>query len=135
MPGKHQLRAQPNHLHAAVGAPVEDSKRSIVEVLNHRGRHDITCMLFECMSVHPLFTVQARRNTNSRASPPRPQRRPGTAWSEFVRLFASPPAPWFPRCALVGRCPPAVVERRVVIVDDIPPGRSWATGIVAPVRS
>ena len=94
MPGKHQLRAHPNHLHAAVGAPVEDSKRSILEVLNHRGRHDITCMLFECMSVHPLFTVQARRNTNARASPPRPQRRPGAAWSEFVRLFASPPAPW-----------------------------------------
>jgi len=31
--------------------------------------------------------------------------------------------------------PPGVVERRVVIVDDIPLGRGWATAIVAPVRS
>src|SRR6267378_2475765 len=71
MPGKNQLDAQPNHLHAAVGAPVEDSKRSVLEVLNQRGRHVVTCMLFECMAVHPLFTVQTGRNMKSRASPPR----------------------------------------------------------------
>src|SRR5712675_2089900 len=58
MPRKNQLGAQPNYLHAAVGAPVEDSKRSVLEVLNQRGRHVVTCMLFECMAVHPLFTVQ-----------------------------------------------------------------------------
>ena len=84
MPGENQLDAQPNHLHAAVGAPVEDSKRSVLEVLNQRGRHVVTCMLFECMAVHPLFTVQTGRNMKPRPSPARSQRRPG-AGSEWVR--------------------------------------------------
>ena len=84
MPGKNQLDAQPNHLHAAVGAPVEDSKRSVLEVLNQRGRHVVTCMLFECMAVHPLFTVQTGRNMKPRPSPARSQRLPG-AGSEWVR--------------------------------------------------
>src|SRR3981189_1192744 len=53
-----------------------DCPRSVFEVLNHRGRHVVTCMLFDCMDVHPLLTVQARRITKARASPPLPQRRP-----------------------------------------------------------
>jgi len=138
LPGNRTCRPTPDARETSVArAPKSLARRSwgtcrgfeasILEVLNHRGRHDITCMLFECMSVHPLLpyrrgAIRMRARHLRAAAPPR------AAWSEFVRLFASPPAPWcVPSMRLVGRCPPAVVERRVVIVDDIPPGRSWAT--------
>jgi len=93
MAGKYQLRAQPDHLHGAVGAPVEDSNRSVFEVLNHRGRHVVTCMLFDCMDVHPLLTVQARRITKARASPPLPQRRPAGVPNASRVTSPSAPAP------------------------------------------